>query len=67
MRMYIDKLTPRSKPTLGTGMVESNYGAHWSLPMAFSISHTVLSIIITHFTFIYLSNVYKENKYNFVC
>ena len=36
------------------GMSQSNHGAHWSLPMAFSISHTELSILITHLTCIYI-------------
>ena len=45
-----DKLVPRSKPTLGTGLAQSNNDAHWLLPMAFSISHTELSILITHFS-----------------
>ena len=45
-RMYTYKLVPRSKPTLGMGMAQSNHGAHWSLPMAFSTSHSELSIFI---------------------
>ena len=31
-------------------MAQSNHGARWSLPMVFLISHTELSILITHFT-----------------
>ena len=57
------KLVPHSKPTLGTGIGQSNHGAHWSLSMAFSISHTELSILITHFTciYIYLINTKKTH------
>ena len=49
-------------------MAQSAHGAHWSLPFNWRFQPlTQLSILITHFMFIYLSNVYNENTYNFVC